>query len=271
MLKVIFIGTDPEILIKNNKEILNAIPYVAQGTKENPLPMDKEGFFFMFDRGTIEWNQPPTSSLEEFKEYIKYAMGYIKELLPNGVEFSSDASVFLSEEQIAIDERCIQTGCSPSYTCYGMEENPSPDIEKFPNLQCTGGHIHLQFEKLSVGDAEKVVRAMDLFLGVASVILDTDLHRRSLYGKAGECRFNFTDNRLEYRTLSNFWLFSEELQEWVWNQIHKAIDYLNSDKDIFAMEGQVKTAIDEGNISIAYELCREFNLLPENKKVEIEC
>ena len=54
----------------------------------------------------------------------------------------------------------------------------------------------------------------DILLGLPSVLLDPDERRKQLYGKAGAMRFK--KYGAEYRTLSNFWLFSDDLIEWAY-------------------------------------------------------
>lgn len=66
---------------------------------------------------------------------------------------------------------------------------------------------------------------MDLFLGVGSVLLDKDTKRRALYGKAGAMRMKKFG--CEYRVLSNFWIFDDELIRWVFNNTIKALEFVN--------------------------------------------
>jgi len=56
---------------------------------------------------------------------------------------------------------------------------------------------------------------MDLYLGVPSVLMDKGELRKQLYGKAGAYRMK--PYGVEYRTLSNFWIFSDTTIGWVWD------------------------------------------------------
>jgi hypothetical protein len=63
------------------------------------------------------------------------------------------------------------------------------------------------------GKAE-VVKMMDIFMGVPSILLDTDPSapaRRRLYGRAGAHRPK--SYGVEYRALGNFWVQSPELTQ----------------------------------------------------------
>ena len=100
-----------------------------------------------------------------------------------------------------------------------MDVNPKPTCED-KNLRSCGGHVHVGTKH----DPIHVVKAMDIYLGVPSLKLDPDKQRRKLYGKAGA--FRFKSYGVEYRTLSNFWIWSKELQEWVFKQTNKALEHI---------------------------------------------
>lgn len=54
-----------------------------------------------------------------------------------------------------------------------------------------------------------IIPLLDLFVGIPSVLIDRDegaKERRKQYGKAGD--FRYQPHGIEYRTLSNFWLYS---------------------------------------------------------------
>jgi hypothetical protein len=69
--------------------------------------------------------------------------------------------------------------------------------------------------------AMNIAKWMDLLLAVPSVLLDNDKQRRKVYGKAGA--FRKKEYGLEYRTLSNFWISSEERMRWAYKQSLEAV------------------------------------------------
>lgn len=83
-------------------------------------------------------------------------------------------------------------------------------------------HIHLGYEKPNIGFSTTLVKYMDAFLGVPSVIYDTDVRRRKYYGNAGS--FRLTSYGVEYRVLSGYWLKSEKTLNWVHKQTIKAVE-----------------------------------------------
>ena len=46
-------------------------------------------------------------------------------------------------------------------------------------------HLHLGYENPNIDTSLMLVKYLDMYLGVPSVLRDTDSRRRSLYGKAG--------------------------------------------------------------------------------------
>ena len=77
----------------------------------------------------------------------------------------------------------------------------------------------------------------------------------SSHGNAG-C-FRFKDYGVEYRTLSNFWIASDELIEWAFNKTKEAVELVNSGavKDIISEYGsQIKKAIDTANKEMSENL-----------------
>jgi hypothetical protein len=101
---------------------------------------------------------------------------------------------------------------------------------------------------------------MDLFLGVPSVLIDSDVDRRKLYGKAG-C-FRFTEFGVEYRVMSGYFLDNKDLTLWMFNQAFEAINYLN-EFGIEAIESEKDTicdVINNGNKEKAIELVNKYNL-----------
>ena len=114
-----------------------------------------------------------------------------------------------------------------------------------------------------------MIRAMDLFLGVPSVILDTDVDRRKIYGSPGEFRNHLDVDRFEYRTISNFILFNDEYLEFMWNQIFKACDYVNEFEIIEGELGEaIQKCISTSDISLAYDILKEFKIqIPQRKEI----
>lgn len=116
------------------------------------------------------------------------------------------------------------------------------------------------YENKSAKRSRDIIKALDIFIGVPSVIIDTDTKRRSLYGKAG-C-FRHTYFGTEYRTPSGFMLSDSKLTEWLFDQVFEAINYLNEfGIDEINKDGEwiVKT-INSGNIDEAKKIVKKYKI-----------
>jgi len=73
---------------------------------------------------------------------------------------------------------------------------------------------------------------------------------------------------VEYRTLSNFWIKSDDLMGFVWDNSELAIKFISEgntfDDDL---AGQVELAINEGIPALAQELIERFNVPVIGQKV----
>ena len=73
---------------------------------------------------------------------------------------------------------------------------------------------------------------------------------------------------IEYRTLSNFWIVSDELLSWAWNTTFEAIELVNSGliEEIKSKFGEkIVKAINENNKELASELLNEISLIKEKE------
>ncbi len=103
----------------------------------------------------------------------------------------------------------------------------------------------------------EVIKAMDIFLGVPSIFLDGDKERRKLYGGAGAHRVK--PYGVEYRTLSNFWLWEDWTKLWVFQQTERAINFVKSGKEIPRHHGTIiRKAINNGDEKAAAFIGRAY-------------
>lgn len=49
-------------------------------------------------------------------------------------------------------------------------------------------HIHIGYDNPTIDFSKLLIRYMDMYLGVPSVLIDTDVNRRKYYGNAGSFR-----------------------------------------------------------------------------------
>lgn len=246
------IGADPEFFIKQFNKHKSAIGLIG-GSKDQPRPLAREGFAILEDNVAVEFNIAPCHNHMEFIEAIQYVMeGLQKNVLPT-YEVSTESAVLFDADQLT-HPQAQEFGCEPDYNAWTKGINPRPCAADAA-LRSAGGHVH-------VGTTEnpiEVIRAMDLFLGVPSTKMDKGTLRRQLYGKAGS--FRQKPYGCEYRTLSNFWIFSPDLIKWVYDQTEKAISFVNSGKVVSDEDGHLIQECINNNSGEAYEhLCKAHGL-----------
>jgi len=255
------IGCDPEMFFV---ERATGKPFSAEGivpgTKDEPYFISNKGHMIQLDNVLVEFGIPPSKSLLEFKENINFVLKYIKDTYGDRFDIGTMASADMDESQLQSEHACL-FGCDPDFSAWTMDQNPKP--QPSGNLRSAGGHIHISVnEEFELDDVFRFIKLCDLTLGLPSILIDPDERRKQLYGKAGAFRFKHYFG--EYRTLSNFWIHSEEKMELVYNQLQKAFDFFNdSDSDLIMKEfgNDIVHAINNNDKSMADMLVKKFNIL----------
>lgn len=210
------LGQDVECFLQDQTgKHISVIGYI-NADKWNPMqiPDMPKGFTLQEDNVAIEYGIPPASSAKELWDYTNGVMKKSLEYLP-GLSFSKLSCTVFPADQMEHPNAHV-FGCEPDYNAWTKDYNPSP-CPPHPFMRSAGGHIHVETKD----NPYDVIRAMDLFLGVPSVLMDQGEERKQLYGKAGAHRIK--PYGVEYRTLSNFWCFEERLCEWVWRNTERAL------------------------------------------------
>lgn len=253
------IGADPELfLINKEKKFISSIGLFG-GTKENPKPIGNN-CAIQEDNVAVEFNIPACATLKEFQQHIAYSLREINQIAKtNNLKLAtSTASAIFPEDQLDnIQARIF--GCDPDYNAWTEKMNPKPKT-KNENLRSAGGHVHLGIEKLTIPDKINLIKIMDLYLGIPSILLDNDRERRLLYGKAG-C-FRFKDYGVEYRTLSNFWIWKKNLVELVYKNTKRAvIDFMDNKFIPNNLGNEIQICINNGDENAAKHLNRLYKLI----------
>jgi hypothetical protein len=220
------IGCDPELFVTKDGKFRSAYGLVP-GTKENPHKVEYGAV--QVDGMALEFNIDPVDNVDDFVKYNKAVMTQLKDMVP-GYEFAIVPSCrFNGNHFRAQPDEAKELGCTPDYNAWTMRENPKPNNKT--TMRTASGHIHIGFcEDADPQDADHMLRCailvkqLDCFLGLPSVLFDKDSARRSMYGAAGA--FRPKPYGVEYRVLSNAWLLSEERMRFVYNQTVSAVDYL---------------------------------------------
>lgn len=279
------IGADPELFIVNTKTntVVSSIGLIP-GEKGDPWVGEDmpSGFGLEIDNILAEFNIPPVTNCHSFVnniEYMKkYIASFVKEKNPD-LDVLCAASMEVLEDQLQSPEARM-FGCSVDYNVYTEGPNPKPQGER-TNLRSAGFHIHCGYPNFNPRTSLKLIRYFDMYIGIPSVIWDTDTRRRELYGKAG-C-FRLTSYGFEYRVLSSYMMSSPVLLERVWKGIKRAISAYNNGAPLID-ESYVKEVINKNNVDLAKNLVYQYSLLDssditweipgapkqETKKVDID-
>jgi len=254
------IGTDTEVLLKDGTgNYVSSIGLIG-GSKAEPYLVDNGNL--QEDNVLAEFAIDPVDSKQEWLDNIHSTFGILQvKMKEYDLEIDIKSSAHFDAAQLE-HPRAKEFGCTPDFNAYSLQENTPPDGEEVGSLRSCGGHVHVSFDEIAGTDTNtkaEFVRILDLLLGVPSVLMDDDTERRLLYGQAGAHRPK--EYGVEYRTLSNFWIQSDEHMEWVYDQVKRAEQMY---KDGYRISYEVGTAaincINNGDVETARSLIQEHKL-----------
>jgi hypothetical protein len=221
------LAADPEAFAKTESGIITSVAGLLGCSKEHKL--DLNGIRIQEDNVLIEFDNDPYDEFKGFSDSIARGIAECEAILnPLGMSIAPGVSshIFTEAELKSFDPSAFIFGCTPDFNAFTGMRNPKP-ASADAGLRTAGGHIHFGFKHLGFNPTTdgKIMGVMcDYALGLTSLLLDGDDRRRELYGKAGSVRFK--PYGIEYRTLSNFWIFDKETRQWAWDQSQKAFNHL---------------------------------------------
>lgn len=247
------IGSDQEHVVRSANGDLKSAIGIVKGTKEEKLDLG-DGVSAFYDNVMAECNIKPANSKKEFIENIRdCTQKYAKLIHPNVLCVESSATYTGSELN---HEDAWKFACTPDFDAYLLIQRDPPVCDPNSGFRSAGGHIHLAGKGYPLNDDMGkiyVIRMLDLFVGVPSMIIDNSdasIRRRTLYGAAGSHRPVPQHGGVEYRSLSNFWLKSPELAEWIYDvcdfSIDLAVDQHKKIEKLYTVK-DIKAAIDDNN------------------------
>lgn len=256
-IKQVLLGADPEVFLKNviNGEIVSAEGLIG-GTKEQPLAITKKGHNVQEDNVMAEFCIPPASNQDDFFHSINFMINYLRANTPTELDVAILPSARLDKKYLK-SKQALTFGCDPDFNAHTYSINESPDSKS--DLRTAGGHIHVGYQSPDEETSVQIIRNMDLYLGLPSIIMDSDSERRKMYGKAGA--FRMKAYGVEYRTLSNFWLKDEEHIKWAYNNTLLAVkDTFNGKYLDDKLADDVVDAINNNDVASAAEIIGAMNI-----------
>jgi hypothetical protein len=254
------LGADPEVFVQKEGRFAPANGLIP-GTKAAPHPVPNGAV--QVDGMALEFNINPAKDYVEFQNNLDVVFSVLKDMVP-GYEVMEKASVLLnSYHKSVLPPEAFIRGCSPDLNAY--TEEPNPAIPDDCLLHAVGGHLHVG-DIFSEGDTARerynlslrLVRLLDKHVGVYSLLWDKDTSRRSIYGKAGSCRLKTYG--VEYRTLSNAWLFNKKITKFVYDGVSNAVEAMRQGEDV--ENNSYRDVIDNGDVHNSF-----FNLSPQAARV----
>ena len=252
------LGADPEVFVKIGDKFLSAFGLI-KGDKKNPYKVPYGAV--QVDGMALEFNIDPATNEREFVNNIQAVMATLQAMVPD-YELAAVPTAYFGAEYIAEQPRAAtELGCEPDFNAYTGEENPTPNA-KLP-FRTGAGHVHIGWtegadDPVHLDMAQQLVRELDVILGLPSMVLDGDTKRREMYGKAGAYRVK--DYGVEYRVLSNFWIQSEELIEFIYRGVTRAITNL-SEGNTLHTKYDIEAIINSGDMKMVNKIIKKHNLL----------
>lgn len=257
------IGADPEVFVRNKTGITSVIGHLG-GTKYDPRMLN--GFGLQEDNVLAEFSMPPVPRYcgpGVFSDQVRTGVQKINDQLrKKGLHTMRGSSHRFSPEELkSFGPKALEFGCDPDRNAYTADWNPTPSADS--TIRTAGGHIHIGVQKSLTGDdtiSRMLCMAMDLYLGIPSVLLDPDTERRELYGKAGAYRNK--PYGIEYRTLSNFWIHTDELRKWVYCATEDATRHASTVNFLVKYFGEqmIQDCINESNTEMAADVVRKLKI-----------
>ena len=254
------VGADPEVFATSKGKLISAHKMV-RGTKDMPHPVSCGAI--QVDGMALEFNIDAAEDQAAFVTNIKTVMNELGKHLPKDVAISIVPTADFGAAYInSQPEEAKELGCSADLNAYTGGENPKPNAEV--PFRTAAGHLHIGWtshqnteDPMHMETCCDLIKILDLYLGVPSVIMDPDKKRRSLYGAAGA--FRSKSYGAEYRVLSNFWLKNDSYMKWAYKQVTKAVtDYLGG----FRIDDAsiIIEAINNSNVKAAKSLIKFHKL-----------
>lgn len=192
-----------------------------------------------------------------FSKSVRF-LKYGRKCTPNYIEININI-------EIGTKSPMITKLCMPDYNVYTEKKNKKPNA-KNQNLRSAGFHIHVGYNHPAVPESLRMVKLLDIFLGIPSVIIDPDKKRRELYGKAGA--FRLTKYGVEYRTLSSYMMSKDSILNLVWDLLTLAENFGGSPNAFD--KNQIQHIINESDVEDAKKFLNDFDYIQESSSMYIQ-
>ena len=234
----ILIGCDPELFVYDAQGRPVSAFDLIEGSKVCPKPVPNGAI--QRDGVAAEFNIKPADNVNDFIYRIRSVRSSLLEEIhktDRGYVLKANPTIkFTRKQWNSISEDAKMLGCEPDFSAYTpTKPNERPITDKF--MRTGAGHIHISWGE-TVNDfmaplyrtkVASLIWHLDKHLYKESLKWDKDKERQELYGQAGA--FRPKPYGVEYRTLSNAWLNSEDTMKFVFNTAKACtMNWLNGTK-----------------------------------------
>lgn len=216
----LLVGADPEIFVRKiGRKTFTSAHGMVKGDKKAPLKVERGAV--QVDGMALEFNIDPAADEKEFILNLTTVQQIMAGMIDKRYELVKVPVADFTKHHMSIQPpEAVELGCEPDYNAWnGGAANPRPNGDR--TFRTGAGHVHIGWTKdvdVNHPDHQQacimLTKQLDYYLGLGSLVYDTDKRRRTLYGAAGA--FRPKHYGVEYRVLSNAWLQSEEIMGWVY-------------------------------------------------------
>jgi hypothetical protein len=253
----LLIGQDTELFLKSENKFVSAYG-VIPGSKDNPYPVKKGAV--QVDGMALEINTVPAKNFDQFKNNINTVLSRLQDMIPENCEMTVCPTAHFDSEYINQQPpEAKMLGCDPDFNAYTGEMNNPPLAH--PTMRTAAGHVHLGWttgkdveDPVHMIQCREIVKQLDYYIGIPSLLHDSDQERRQMYGKAGS--FRPKHYGVEYRVLSNYWILQENYMKEIFYNCRRAFISLKEGKNtdlLFNSHGKhfAQQIINSGNLDKA--------------------
>ncbi len=201
------------------------------GTKEKPIPIPNTGhlkdFKMQEDGPAVEFNIPPCGTSPSFGNAIINSLDYLAAYLSTKglVPLQSTRFVELTDEHFELFPTLRVVGCDPDILAYSENGTTKRPIPEYGKIRGAGGHIHIGYDKKLI-PPQILAKLLDITLLLPLLKDDKQGKRRIFNGLAGLYRDK--PYGMEYRPLSNFWIWDQGSTQRISASIFKLMQSLSS-------------------------------------------
>lgn len=252
----ILVGCDPEVFVKQGGFFKSAFGLI-KGDKKNPQKVPNGAV--QVDGMALEFNIDPASTEDQFSYNVQDVFNTMKLMVPEYEVVASPVAHFDADYMRQQPDAALELGCDPDYNAWTGLANIKPDGNR--PMRTASGHVHIGWTENEdinrqdhVGACHMIVKQLDFYLGLPSLMYDGDVLRREMYGKAG-C-YRPKSYGVEYRTMSNAWLKSEKLMRWVFRNTVAGTKSVMNGSALWEKYGDIQEIINTSNKKEAMKIIK---------------